>query len=103
MQIYQHVLNAYMSAQKSGKKVELPASIDKIVQILSEVPDSQVVPVITLIVTCEQDARVLDAVHKLMRDRGLVGGKAGGAKGGGGGGGGAQQRNPEMAPMAGDE
>jgi hypothetical protein len=94
MQIYQHVLNAYSSAQKAGKKIELPPSIDKIAQILSEVPDNQVVPVITLVVTCEQDARVLEALNKLMRERGLSGGKAAGAKGGG-------SRNVEMAQMGG--
>lgn len=73
MQIYQHVLNAYASGQKGGKKLEFPASVDKVVQILSEIPDNQVLPIINLVVTCETDPRVLDAVHKLFKDRGLTG------------------------------
>lgn len=73
MQIYQHVLSAYASAQKGPKKLELPPSVDKIVAILSEVPDNMVQPIINLIVTCEQEPRVLDALHKLLRERGLAG------------------------------
>lgn len=73
MQIYQHVLSAYANAQKGPKKIELPPSVDKIVAVLSEIPDNQVVPVINLVVTCEQDGKVLDAVQKLFKERGLAG------------------------------
>jgi len=72
MQIYQHVLSTYANAQKSGKKLELPPSIDKIVGFLQEIPDTQVLPVITLVVACECDSRVLEAMHKLFRERGLT-------------------------------
>lgn len=92
MQIYQHVLTTYSNAQKSGKKVDLPPSIDKIVGVLSEVPDSQVLPVITMVVTCEQDGRVLDALQKLMKERGLSGGKASG-----------KGKGSDGASMSGDE
>jgi len=73
MQIYQHVLNTYSNGQKGGKKIELPTSMDKIVQILSEIPDNQILPVIQMVVTCEVDPRVLDAVQKLFKDRALTG------------------------------
>ena len=73
MQIYQHVLNTYSNAQKAGKKVELPPSIDKIVAILSEVPDKYVLPVVEIVVSCEHEAKVLEAMQKLFRERGLSG------------------------------
>jgi len=73
MQIYQHVLTAYANAQKGPKKVELPPSVDKIVSILSEVPDQNVVPIINMVVNCASDPRVLEAVHKLFKERGLAG------------------------------
>lgn len=73
MQIYQHVLGAYSQAQKGSKGIELPPSLDKIVQILSDLPDNQVVPIINLVVACEQDHRVWEALQKLIRERGLAG------------------------------
>lgn len=73
MQIYQNVLNTYSSAQKAGKKVELPPSIDKIAGILQEVPDKFMLPVIELVVACEYEPKVLEAVQKLFRERGLAG------------------------------
>ncbi len=73
MQIYQHVLNTYSNAQKAGKKVELPPSIDKIVGILQEMPDKYVLSVIELIVCCEHEPKVLESVQKLFRERGLTG------------------------------
>lgn len=76
MQIYQHVLNSYVSAQKSGKKVDLPPSVDKIVGILQEVPDKHILHVIEMLVACESEPKVLEAMQKLFRERGL-GGKAG--------------------------
>ncbi len=81
MQIYQHVLTAYANAQKGPKKVELPPSVDKIVSILAEVPDQNVVPIINLVVNCESEPKVLEAVHKLFKERGLAG-KPAAAKGG---------------------
>jgi hypothetical protein len=72
MQIYQHVLTTYANAQKSGKKPELPASIDKIVGYLQELPDAQILPVISMVVACECDPRVLEAMQKLFRERGLT-------------------------------
>lgn len=73
MQIYQHVLNTYSGAQKAGKKVDLPPSIDKIVGVLAEMPDKYVLPVVELIVACEHEPKVLEAVQKLFRERGLSG------------------------------
>ena len=73
MQIYQHVLNTYSTAQKAGKKVELPPSIDKYVGFLSEMPDKYILPVTELIVACEHEPKVLEAVQKLFRERGLSG------------------------------
>jgi hypothetical protein len=73
MQIYQHVLTTYANAQKGGKKVDLPPSIDKIVGVLAEIPDNQILPVITMVVSCEQDPRVHEAIQKLFRERGLAG------------------------------
>ena len=82
MQIYQHVLTAYANAQKGPRKVELPPSVDKIVSILSEIPDQNIVPVINLVVNCETEPRVLEAVHRLFKERGLAGKPAGkGGKG----------------------
>ena len=73
MQIYQHVLNTYSNAQKAGKKVELPPSIDKIVGILQDIPDKYVLAVTELVVSCEYEPKVLEAVTKLFRERGLTG------------------------------
>ncbi len=73
MQIYQHVLNTYSSAQKANKGVELPPSIDKIVGILQDVPDKFVLPVVELIVACEHEPRLMESVNKLLRERGLTG------------------------------
>jgi len=73
MQVYQNVLNTYSNAQKAGKKVELPPSIDKVVGILQEVPDRFILPVVELVVACEYEPKVLEAVQKLFRERGLTG------------------------------
>ena len=78
MQVYQHVLNTYATAQKAGKRIELPSSIDKFVGVLQEMPDKYVLPVIELVVTCEYEPKVLEAVHKLFRERGLTGKPAAG-------------------------
>lgn len=73
MQIYQNLLNAYASAQKAGKDVDLPPSIDKMVGILESLPEGQVMPVISLLVTCEYDRETWEALMKLFKERGLSG------------------------------
>ncbi len=73
MQIYQHVLSTYSNAQKAGKKVELPPSIDKVVGILQEVPDKYIQQAIEIVVACEHESKLLEAMQKLFRERGLTG------------------------------